>query len=222
MSRSVRRPRSRAPLAVGAAVLLGALAVAAANLVVLGRTADDVLRDPAQLRPAQVVIVPGSLVEDDGTLGTIVGERVGAAVELYRSGTVDALLMSGDNSRISYDEPGAMRDAALALGVPPEDVFTDYAGFSTWQTMRRAHEIFEVGTAVVVTQELYAPRAVDLAHAAGLDAQGLVVGDGGRAGREVAARVRGVVETVVRPAVTGGPPIPIDGDGRSSWAPPRS
>lgn len=218
MRRSTGGPRFRTPAAVGAAVLLGALAVALANLVVVQRTADDLVRDAAGVRAAQVAIVPGSRVESDGTLGGVVRERVDAAVDLYRRGTVDALLMSGDNSRVSYDEPGAMRDAALALGVPPEDVFTDYAGFSTWHTMRRAHEVFQVTTAVVVTQELYAPRSVDLARAAGVDAQALVAGTGGRAGREVLARVRGLAETLARPEATGGPPIPIAGDGRGSWA----
>lgn len=220
----MRRRRTRLVLRLVAVLaLVGAVLVAGANAVVLGRTGEAVTSDISALRPAQVAIVPGSLVQDDGSLGRVVQERVDAAVRLYRLGLVEKLLMSGDNSRPEYNEPDAMRDAALAAGVAPEDVFTDYAGFDTWHTMRRAHEVFQVGSAVVVTQELYAARSVDLARSAGLDAQGLVAGDGSLFGREVLARVTGLVEATFRPAVTGGPAIPITGDGRASWAvtPPR-
>jgi SanA protein len=204
-------------LVVGACVVVVVVVVVAANVVVVGRTDHLVTSTAAGLRPAQAAIVPGSLVRSDGTLGAVVRQRVDAAVALYRGGQVEKLLMSGDNARPEYDEPEAMRDAALAAGVAPEDVFTDYAGFDTWHTMRRARAVFGVTTAVVVTQAPAAARAVDLARAAGLDVQGLVAGEGGRAGREVLARVRGVGQATLRPDVVGGPAIPITGDGRASW-----
>ena len=205
--------------AAAAAVVLGVGTVVTANAVVLVRTDSRVTADAAELSRAQVAIVPGSLVRADGTLGDVVAERVDAAVELYEAGTVDKLLLSGDNSRDSYDEPGTMRDAVLAAGVPAEDVFTDYAGFSTWHTMRRASVVFEVTSAVVVTQDFHVARAVDLGMAAGMDVQGFVAGDLGQGGREVLARVRGLGQATLRPDVTGGPVIPITGDGRASWAP---
>ena len=213
MTTWTRRLRLALVVAVVAVVAL----VATANAVVVVRTGDHVVSDAGDLDPAQVAIVPGSLVLPDGRLGRVVQERVDAAVELYEAGTVDKLLVSGDNGTSAYDEPDAMRDAALAAGVPPEDVFTDYAGFNTWHTMRRAQEVFEVTSAVVVTQDHYVARAVDLAHAAGLDAQGYVAGSRGSGVREVLARVRGLGEATWRPDVTGGPAIPITGDGRASW-----
>jgi SanA protein len=206
---------------VGVVAALGAVLVAVANVVVVRRADGAVTREPSAVRPAQAAIVPGSLVLSDGSLGAIVQQRVDAAVALYHRDLVDKILMSGDNARPEYDEPDAMRDAALAAGVAPEDVFTDYAGFSTWHTMRRARDVFQVSTAVVVTQAPYAPRSVDLARAAGLDAQVLVAGDDGGAAREVLARVRGLGEATFRPGVTGGAAIPIEGDGRTSWAEPE-
>jgi SanA protein len=203
--------------AIGGAVS-GVALVTTANVVVLTRTGDRIAEDAADLDRAQVAIVPGSMVRPDGTLGRVVAERLDAAVALYEAGLVDKLLVSGDNGSDHYDEPDAMRDAALAAGVAPEDVFTDYAGFNTWHTMRRAAEVFEVDTAVVVTQDFHVARAVDLGRAAGIDVQGYVAGDAGRGGREVLARVRGLGETIVKPEVTGGPSIPITGDGRDSWA----
>ncbi|MEJ2861728.1 SanA/YdcF family protein [Actinomycetospora flava] len=205
-------------LVVGVCVLLATVVVVAANVVVVRRTDELVTSEASAVRPAQVAIVPGSLVRSDGTLGGVVRQRVDAGVALYRGGRVEKLLMSGDNGRPDYNEPDAMRDAALAAGVAPEDVFTDYAGFDTWHTMRRAHDVFGVTSAVVVTQAPAAARAVDLARAAGVDVQGFVAGDRGRAGREVLARVRGIGQATFRPDVLGGPAIPITGDGRVSWA----
>lgn len=213
-----RAPSRRIARWCGASVLLGALLVLAANLVVVSRTADRVVRGVDELRPAEVVIVPGSAVRPDGTLGDVVAQRLDAAVGLYQAGLVEKVLLSGDNGERDYNEPDAMRRAALDAGVAPEDLFTDYAGFSTWHTMRRARDVFEVSTAVVVTQSTYAARSVDLARAAGIDAQGYVAGEGGRSLREALARVRGLVEATWRPQVTPGPPIPISGDGRDSWA----
>jgi SanA protein len=202
---------------VGAVVLV--TAVVAANVVVVTRTSDAVTSDFEDLDPAQAVIVPGSHVRDDGSLGSVVAERVEAAVALYQAGVVEKVLVSGDNGTACYNETDAMRDAVLASGVPPADVFTDYAGFSTWHTMSRAREVFGVESAVIVTQQAYVARAVDLGVAAGMDTQGYVTREGGgRRGRELVARVRGLAEATWRPGVVGGPMIPIAGDGRASWA----
>lgn len=189
-----------------------------ANAVVVLSTADDRTDDAALLERAQVAVVPGSRVNPDGTLGGVVGERVAAAVRLYEAGTVEKILVSGDNGAPEYNEPEAMLAAVLAAGVAPEDVFTDYAGFDTWHTMRRARLVFEVDSAVVVSQDPFLARAVHLGRAAGLDVQGYVAGDAGPPGREVLARVSGFGEALLRPDVVGGPALPITGDGRTSWS----
>ena len=215
MSRSTARVLRIAGLAVTA--LVGS-SVVVANLVVVGRTSDDLTRDVDDLGPAQVVIVPGAGVYPDGTLGRPVEERVRAAVALHDAGLVEKILLSGDNGTSTYNEPDAMRRAVLEAGVPAADVFTDYAGFSTWHTMRRARDVFGVDDAIVVTHGVYAARTVDLGVAAGLDVEGYVVSEGGRRAREWIARVRGLGEATLRPQVTPGPAIPITGDGRASWA----
>jgi SanA protein len=203
-------------LLVGSVLAVGLVVVA--NVLVVSRTSDRLTRDVDDLEPAQVAIVPGAGVYPDGRLGRPVAERVRAAVALHDAGVVEKILVSGDNGTPSYNEPDAMRDAVLRAGVPADDVFTDYAGFSTWHTMRRARDVFEVESAVVLTQGVYAARAVDLGRAAGLDIEGYVVSEGGRRTREWLARVRGLGEATFRPRVTPGPVIPISGDGRDSWA----
>ena len=200
------------------AFLAGIAAVVAANVVVVARTSDDLTREADELESAQAVIVPGAGVYADGSLGRPVRERVDAAIDLYDAGLVEKILLSGDNGDESYNEPDAMRRAVLAAGVAPEDVFTDYAGFDTWHTMRRAADVFGVETAVVVTQGVYAARTVQLGQGAGIDTQGYVVSEGGRRAREWLARLTGLYEAERRPAVTAGDPIPITGDGRASWS----
>ena len=205
--------------------VLGALTVAGANAVVLARAHGRVHSAVADVDRAEVAIVPGALVRPDGTMSAMLRDRVAGAVALYRAGTVEKILVSGDHHRLGYDETDTMRDAVLAAGVPAEDVFTDYAGFDTWSTMRRARQVFDVRSAVVVTQGFHAARAVDLGLAAGIETQGLTVGGSyGTKGREASvrellARVKGLGEATVRPTVMSGPQLPISGAGPSSWGP---
>ncbi|GAA1976529.1 hypothetical protein GCM10009798_42160 [Nocardioides panacihumi] len=203
----------------------GVLLLAALNGYVLlraGRAAHDV----SDVRHAQVAIVPGALVRTDGQMSRMLKDRVDGAIALYQAGKVDKILVSGDHGRLGYDETDTMRDALLAHGVPATAIFTDYAGFDTWSTMGRAREIFDVESAVVVTQGFHMSRALYLAKSAGIQAQGLVADRGGYGlkgtrgqMREVLARVKGVREGVMTPSIMGGPKLPITGDGRSSWGP---
>ena len=223
---SSRRHLRRLVLAGLALALLGTATVATANAVVLVRAHGRVHDDASELTHAQVAIVPGALVHSDGRLSAMLRDRVEGAIELYREGVVDKVLVSGDHGRIGYDETDTMRDAVIAAGVPAADVFTDYAGFNTWYTMVRAERVFEVDSAIVVTQDFHVARAVALGRSAGLDIQGYEVdGDYGAKGvrataREVLARVKGVAQATARLDVLLGPVLPITGDGRTSWGPP--
>src|SRR6185295_3954261 len=96
----------------------------------------------------------------DGSAGPVLRDRVETAVKLYDTGKVEKLLMSGDNRFIEYNEPQAMREYALSLGVPDEDIVLDYAGRRTYDTCYRAKEIFELDTAILVTQSFHMPRAL--------------------------------------------------------------
>jgi SanA protein len=204
---------------------IGMLSVTAANAVVLARSHGRIHSSVAGVDRAEVAIVPGALVRPDGSMSAMLRDRVAGAVALYRAGTVERILVSGDHHRLGYDETDTMRDAVLAAGVPAEAVFTDYAGFDTWSTMRRAQAVFGVTSAVVVTQGFHAARAVDLGLAAGIDTEALTVGGAyGTKGREssvreVLARVKGLGEATFRPAVMSGPSLPITGAGPSSWGP---
>jgi len=103
-----------------------------------------------------------------GAAGDILTDRVSTGVELYKAGKVKKLLMTGDNSRSGYNEPQAMKEQALAEGVPARDIVCDYAGFRTYDSLYRAHALFGVTSALLVTQRYHLPRALFTAQRLGI------------------------------------------------------
>lgn len=123
--------------------------------------------------PERLAIVFGAGLRRDGTPTAVLRDRVETAASLYFSGKVEKLLMSGDNSFETYNEPGAMRQYALSLGVPDEAIAMDFAGRRTYDTCYRAKVIFGVDEALLVTQRFHLPRALFLCNALGLNAYGV-------------------------------------------------
>ncbi len=130
--------------------------------------------DPEAVPQRPVALVFGAGYWPDGTPSDILRDRVAAAAELYRAGRVRKLLFSGDNRFQHYNEPAKMREVALSLGVPEEDIVLDYAGRRTYDTCYRARDIFGLREVVVVTQRYHLPRALYTCQRLGLDAVGYV------------------------------------------------
>jgi SanA protein len=212
-------------------VCLGATAAAVAvlgvaNAIVLGAARGDVV-DVADAPRAEVALVLGAQVYRDGRLSAMLEDRIQTAAALYRAGRVRKVLLSGDHGRVGYDEVGAMRKRLLALGVPAPDVFTDHAGFDTWDSAQRARKVFAVRSALVVTQRYHLPRALYAARRAGLQATGVIADRRGYGRvmkrlelREDVARVKVLGDTITHASARFlGPVIPVTGDGRASWGP---
>lgn len=122
-----------------------------------------------------VVLVPGAGLNSSGGPSAPLRDRLDAAIELYRLGKVQKLLLSGDNTAITYNEPGAMQSCALDQGIPDEDLVLDYAGRRTYDSCYRAHHIFGLDELIVVTQAYHLPRALFLCENSDLDAVGVPV-----------------------------------------------
>ena len=122
-----------------------------------------------------VVLVPGAGLNSSGGPSAPLRDRLDAAIELYRLGKVQKLLLSGDNTAITYNEPGAMQSYALDQGIPDEDLVLDYAGRRTYDSCYRAHHIFGLDELIVVTQAYHLPRALFLCENSDLDAVGVPV-----------------------------------------------
>jgi SanA protein len=151
-------------------------------------------------------------------------DRIKTAAALYKAGKVERVLASGDHGRLSYDEVNVMRRELVRAGVPAEDVFTDHAGFDTWDSVVRARKVFQVRSALIVSQKFHLARATWLAKRAGLEAHGVAADVGGYGGQSKKGAVREIIARTKAAAdvVTGaeprflGAPIPITGDARAS------
>jgi SanA protein len=200
------------------------LVVLASNAYIVLTTRGEATDDISNLPHAQAAIVPGAQVRPDGTMSTMLADRVDRTVKLWRAGKVDRILVSGDHGQWQYDEPDTMREALMRAGVPGRVIFTDHAGFNTRATMVRAKKIFDVQSAIVVTQGFHMDRSLYLAKEAGIGQVHGLFSDQHHYGqkqverdvREIFARVK-AVDTVIDPSVMGGPQIPITSDARASW-----
>lgn len=158
-------------------VLGGTLAVAltAGCLSWVRSSAAGHIYSAGEVPAAPIALVLGAQVDPGGQPSPFLAARLEAARQLYASGKVRAILVSGDHANWDYDEPGAMMVWLVSHGVPVSRVVLDHAGFDTYDSCARARRVFGVRTAVVVTQAFHIERAVAVCRALGIEATG--VGD---------------------------------------------
>lgn len=196
-----RTRRARRRLVQGLMVA-GALALVPATWMRLG--AGDRVGTTADAPARDVAMVFGAGLWE-GRPTPYLAHRLDAAAELYRTGKVRVVLVTGDNSRVEYDEPDAMRTYLTERGVPDGRIVSDYAGFDSWDSCVRARKIFGVDRAVLVSQGFHIRRAVTLCRSAGIDAYGVGVDEprdstwfyGGA--RELAASGKAALDALLRP-----------------------
>lgn len=201
--------------------LVGGSLVAAANLYVVSDSREYIIGlSDAEVIDADCILVLGCLVKADGSPSDMLSDRLEIGVELYENGAAPKLLMSGDHGRVEYNEVGAMKKYALDKGVASADVFMDHAGFSTYESMYRAKEIFGADKIIIVSQSYHLYRAIFIARSLGIEAYGVASdqrsyrGQSVRDVREAAARAKDLVYTIFRPLPTYlGESISLLGDG---------
>ena len=202
--------------------ILGITALTVINSIVKLSTGDQIIssEEAAKLEDIDCILVLGCFVKDDGRPSDMLFDRLTRGVELYDMGAAPKLLMSGDHGREEYDEVAAMKQFAIDEGIPSEDVFMDHAGFSTYESVYRAKEIFQADKILIVTQEYHLYRALYIANQLGVEAYGVssdyhtYVGQFMRDFREILARVKDCVTCIFKPEPTYlGDAIPIFGDG---------
>jgi vancomycin permeability regulator SanA len=135
----------------------------------------DLGRNPVASVPHEHVgIVFGAGILPGNKPTPYLQERVETAAKLYKAHRIDKLLMTGDNTRTSYNEPKVMKSLAVKLGIKSKDITLDFAGLSTYDSCYRAHAIFKVDSAVVITQGYHLPRAVMACSGLGIRTIGVV------------------------------------------------
>ena len=216
--------KKRALVVLVALLLVSILLPLGISAYVCQSVQDQILTpEEAAKLDTDAILVLGARVWDNGQPSGILKDRIITGVDLYQSGASDRLLMSGDHGQDDYDEVNAMKDYAIELGVAPEVIFMDHAGFSTYESLYRARDIFQIKTLVIVSQQYHLYRALYVARALGLEAYGVSADLGDYAGmprfeaREILARLKDFVYTIFQPLPTYlGDVIPITGDGSAT------
>lgn len=173
-----------------------------------------------ELESTDCILVLGAGVKNNERPSDMLNDRLETGIELYNQKVSDKILMSGDHGRKDYDEVNVMKNFAINKGVPSEDVFMDHAGFSTYESMYRAKEVFEADKIVIVSQKYHLYRAIYIARSLGLEAFGVPSdvreyrGQKYRDFREAIARVKDFFNVIIKPEPTYlGEAIPVSGNG---------
>lgn len=192
------------------------------NGVVKSATRDQIIHsdEAAILKNVDCILVLGCGVRDNGEPSDMLHDRLMRSVELYDLSAAPKLLMTGDHGRVNYDEVAVMKQFAVEHGILSRNVFMDHAGFSTYESLYRARDVFQADKILIVTQEYHLYRALYIANQLGIEAYGVsadyhtYVGQFIRDCREILARTKDCIVCIFQPKPTFlGEAIPIFGDG---------
>lgn len=197
------------------------LVIMTINFYVADSTKNQIIdeKEALNLQNIDCILVLGASVRN-GKPSPLLEDRIKKAIELYKLGTAPKIIMSGDHGTKEYNEVSVMKNYAIEQGVPSEDIFMDHAGFSTYDSVYRAKEIFKVQNIVIVTQEYHLYRALYISNKLGLNAYGVKANPQKysdalyREAREVLARNKDFVKCIFKPeSILLGEEIPIIGNG---------
>ncbi|MCA9320164.1 MAG: YdcF family protein [Planctomycetes bacterium] len=199
---------------VGLALLvLAVVSIALAETLVQVAASGRIHEDLECVPRAHVALVLGTgRTTKSGRPNVFYRARVEAAARLYHAHRVRGIVVSGDNSRPSYDEPTDMLEDLVALGVPARFITRDYAGFRTLDSIVRAREVFGLDRVIIVSQAYHAERALFLADRCGLEATAYAAEDASsprlrrkNRARDGLARVAAVLDVAIgrRPKYLG-------------------
>jgi vancomycin permeability regulator SanA len=159
-----------------AAFMLVALAVFIISGAIADSTSERVYGSADNIDETQsfdCVLVLGAGLKADGTPSHMLEDRIKVGSDVFGKVNAGCILMSGDRSGDHYDEPAAMRKYAEELGIDPSLIIVDNEGYSTYESIIRAKEIYGFDKIIVVTQEYHLYRALYIADKSGIDAVGI-------------------------------------------------
>lgn len=209
-------------IALLALCIVGAGTIFGIDAYVVQSTSNQILspEDAALLQDVDCILVLGCGVRNDGTPSDMLEDRLRRSVELFQASAAPKLLMSGDHGQVSYNEVWTMKQYAMDRGIASADIFMDHAGFSTYESIYRARDIFQCKKIIIISQEYHLFRALYIANALGIEAYGVHADYRSYTGqlsydlREILARNKDFVTAIFKPLPTHlGDTIPIWSDG---------
>ena len=191
------------------------------NLYVRVSTKNQIIKENeySNLSDVDCIIILGAGIWGDKP-SPMLEDRLQEGIKLYQNGISDKIIMSGDHGKKEYDEVNIMKNYAIEKGIPSENIFMDHAGFSTYDSIYRAKDIFQAKKVVIVTQKYHLYRALNIANRLGLETYGVgsdprqYVGATYREIREILARDKDFIKCIFKPEPTYlGDTIPVSGNG---------
>lgn len=191
------------------------------NFYVVNKTKSKIVteKQAKELENVDCILVLGAGIWGDKP-SPMLEDRLLQGITLYNNQTSSKIIMSGDHGKEEYDEVNVMKDFAIEKGVKSEDIFMDHAGFSTYDSVYRAKEIFKAQKIIIVTQKYHLHRALYVAEKLGIEAYGVASdpreyrGQAVRELREVLARDKDFFKCIIKPEPTYlGDTIPVSGNG---------
>lgn len=191
------------------------------NFYVVNKTKSKIVteKQAKELENVDCILVLGAGIWGDKP-SPMLEDRLLQGIALYNNQTSSKIIMSGDHGKEEYDEVNVMKDFAIEKGVKSEDIFMDHAGFSTYDSVYRAKEIFKAQKIIIVTQKYHLHRALYVAEKLGIEAYGVASdpreyrGQVVRELREVLARDKDFFKCIIKPEPTYlGDTIPVSGNG---------
>ena len=142
------------------------------NIYMISYSSKFIIKEDSFEKKSDAVIVPGAYVFPSGEVSWMLRDRLDTALKVYTK-AADKIIVSGDHGNKNYNEVRAMKNYLLEKGVDEHDVFMDHAGFSTYDSMYRAKEVFLLKRAVISTQRYHLYRAIYAARKLGIEAYGV-------------------------------------------------
>ena len=200
-------------------LIIGLIIIFGINLYVKSSTKQSIMSINDLNKDYDAILVLGAGLRN-GKPRPVLKDRLDTAYEVYESGASNKIIVSGDHGTKTYDEVNVMKDYLTNKGVPSEDIFMDHAGFSTYDSIYRAKEIFQTEKVIIVTQEFHLYRSLYIASKLNLEAKGVsatlrhYTGETTFELREVLARDKDFIKTIFKPEPKYlGDTIPVFGDG---------
>lgn len=197
-------------------ILVGVMSIAGINIYMCQSTQKQMT---SEMENADCILVLGAGIRNNKPT-PMLNDRLEQAISLYNEKKAPKIIMSGDHGKADYNEVGVMKKFTMDKGVPSSDIFMDHAGFSTYESLYRAKEIFQAKKIIIVTQDYHLYRALYIANQLGLEAVGVASNPREYSGqtmrdiREVAARCKDFITCIFKPEPTYlGDTIPVSGDG---------
>lgn len=203
---------------LGILLILGIFILFSINILVKQTTKKQIVQNTIEENYDAILVLGAGIWGDKPS--PMLEDRLLTAISLYEEGVSPKIIMSGDHGRKDYDEVNLMKNYGKEKGIPSENIFMDHAGFSTYESLYRAKEIFGVKKIIIVTQKYHLYRSLYIANKLGIEAVGVpadirtYAGQAKRELREMVARGKDLLKCILKPKPTYlGESIPINGSG---------